>query len=359
MPHLFVIARNSSFAFKGKPVSVKEVGRQLGVRYVLEGSVRKEGDRVRITAQLIDAQTAGHVWSERYDRDLADVFALQDELTAKVMTALRVKLIAGEQARYWSDRTPKVSREAGEKVLQANWYVYQVKEDGNVEARKLLEEAISLEPQWAGPYGMLAYVHWVDSWMGWSKDPSESFRQAYAMAKKALSLDESYDVGHFVLGLVYYSLGRYDEAIAEAERAVELNPNGADSLTALGSILNMAGRPEEAIQVLHKAMRLNPIPAAAYYWVLGESYRLTEQYDKAIAEFEKGLQRQPDHAFCLQWLAATYSMVGRDKEARKTVSELLRVNPKFSLERWEKLVMYKDPAVTKRLIDALRKAGLK
>jgi adenylate cyclase len=360
IPDLFVISRNSSFAFKGKPVSVKEVGRQLGVRYVLEGSVRKQGDRVRITAQLIDAQTEAHIWAERYDRDLKDAFAVQDEITRNVMTALQVKLTLGEQARYWKEKKgSEVNREAYEKIWQGGWYLHQGTADGNVTARKLLEDVIGQEPQWAGPYSMLAYVHWVDSWMGWSKDPRESGRKAHEMAKKALSLDESLDSARFVLGLVYSSLGRFDEALAEAERAVELNPNGADALSALGSILNVVGRPKEAIHVLHKAMRLNPIPPAVYYWVLGESYRLTEQNDKAIAEFEKGLQRHPDHAFCLMWLAATYSMVGRKKESRKTALELLRVNPKFSLEHWDKMGLYKDPAVTKRFIDALRKAGLK
>jgi adenylate cyclase len=359
IPELFVIARNSSFAFKGKPVRVKEVGRQLGVRYVLEGSVRKEEGRVRITCQLIDAQTGGHVWSDRYDRDLKDVLALQDEITTKVMVALRVKLIAGEQARYWVERKAKVNREAYEKILQAIGYMYQATEDGNVAARKLLEEAIALDPQWAIPYSTLALAHWVAAGMAWSKDSGESGRQAYVMAKKALSLDESSGPAHYVLGNIYTSLGRYDEAIAEGKRAVELNPNGAETLAHLGSILNRAGSPEEAIPVLHKAMRLNPMPPAWYYQVLGESYALTDQYDKAIAEFEKGLQVQPNHAVCLLGLAVTYSVTGREKESRKIVSEFLRMNPKFSLERLEKLVMYKDPAVTKRFIDALRKAGLK
>ncbi|MGO9566846.1 MAG: adenylate/guanylate cyclase domain-containing protein [Desulfomonilaceae bacterium] len=358
MPDLFVIARNSSFAFKGMAVSVQEVGRKLGVRYVLEGSVRREKDQVRITAQLIDAQTGGHVWSGRYDRDLKDVFVLQDEVTLSIMRAMRVKLTEGEQARYWRERSGEVNREAYEKFLQAMWYARQYTEDGNVAARKLLEEVIAMEPQYAGAYSGLALVHLVDAHT-WSKDPGESFRQAYLMAKKALSLDESYDPAHSVLGVIYHSLGKYDEAIAEGERAVELNPNGADALAFLGNILNRAGRPEEAIPALHRAMRLNPMPPAWYYSMLGASYMLTEQYDKAITEFEKGLQLQPDSALHLQWLAATYSMAGREKEACKTVSELIRLNPKFSLERLEKLAMYKDPAVTKRFIDALRKAGLK
>ncbi len=359
IPQLFVIARNSSFMFKGKAVSVKEVGRQLGVRYVLEGSVRKDKDRVRITSQLIDAQTGGHVWSDRYDRDLKDVFALQDEITTKVVAALRVKLTEGEQARHWRERSGKINRETFEKTVQARWYLYQVTEDGNVTARKLLEEVIALEPQWAFAYPTLAGVHSFDAIFGWSKDPRESFRKAYDMAQKAISLDESLDSAHFVLGLVYTYLGRFDEAVAEGERAVELNPNGADALACLGIVLNMAGRPQESVPALHRAMRLNPMPPAWYYSVLGASYMLTRQYDKAVAEHEKGLRVSPDDAWCLVWLAATYSMAGREKEACETVSELLKLNPRFSLENFEKVMHYKDPAVKKRLFDALRKAGMK
>ncbi len=359
IPDLFVIARNSSFTFKGKAVTVKEVGQRLGVRYVLEGSVRKQGDRVRITAQLIDAQTGGHVWSERYDRDLKDVFALQDEITRNVMTALSIKLVSGDQARYWAERSPQVKLEAYEKYLQARWYFYQGTEEGNVAARKLGEELVPLEPQWAGAYAVLAGTYFNETFWGWSKDPHKSGRQAYEMANKALSLDDSLDSAHYVLGLIYIISRRYDEAVAEGERAVELNPNGAEALAILGLILNDVGRPEEAILVLQKAMRLNPMPPAWYYAYLGISYRLTEQYDKAIAEFEKGLRVAPEYHLCLLGLAATYSQAGREKEARKTVSEFLRLNPKFSLEHWEKMAPYKDPAVRKRFIDAMRKAGLK
>ncbi len=359
IPQLFVIARNSSFAFKGKSVSVKEVGRQLGVHYVLEGSVRKEEDRVRITAQLIDAQTGGHVWSERYDRDLKNIFALQDEITRKVTTAMRVRLTEGEQVRHWRDRKAGFNQEAYEKLIQARWYGFQMTADGNVEARKLAEEAISLEPRLANVYAVLAPVHWVDSLMGWTKDSGESGRKAYEMAKKAVSLDDTLDSGHYVLGAIYAFAGWYDEAIAEGERAVELNPNGAEGLAHLGLILNTVGRPEEAISILHRAMRLNPMPPAFYYQFLGLSYMLTAEYDKAIAELEKGLQVAPNHAACLLTLATTYSMAGREKEARQTVSELVRVNPKLSLEHLERVIQFKDPAVKKRFIDALKKAGLK
>ncbi len=359
MPDLFVIARNSSFAFKGKPVSVKEVGRQLGVRYVLEGSVRKQGDRVRITCQLIDAQTGGHIWSDSYDRDMKDIFAVQDEITTKIMWALRVKLTTGEQARYWRKSAGQLNPEALEKNMQAVAYFNQQTAEGNIAARKLLEEVISLEPRWAGAYANLAWVHLSDAMMGWAKDPVESGRQAFVMANRAVSLDELLDFAHSALGSIYALSGRYDEAIAEGEKGVELNPNGALALAIFGSILNTAGKSEEAIPILHKAMRLNPMPPAYYYHFLGQSYILMGQYDKAIAELKKGLQIQPHYAGCLLSLAAAYSLARREKEASSALSEFLKMNPKFSLAHMEKQALHKDPAVRERIIDALRKAELK
>jgi adenylate cyclase len=357
MPQLFVIARNSSFAFKGKAVSVREVGRKLGVRYVLEGSVRKEDGRVRITCQLIDAQTGVHVWSERYNRDLKDVLALQDEVTLAVMWAMAVKLTEGEQAVFWRKKNLSNNLEAVERVWQAREHTAQGTSGANDKARQLYEEAIALDPGYAAVYAGLAFTHAADAIWGWSKDPRESGRKAYEMANKAIALDDSLDGTHYVLGLVYVFMREYDKAIAEGERAVELNPNGAEALGFLGYFLNVAGRPAEGITVLDKAIRLNPMPQAYLYGWLGISYRLMNQYDKAIATLEKGLRVQPDHTICLIQLAATYSLAGRQDDARKTAAEFLRLNPKFSVEALAKL--YKDPAVAEQLISALRKAGLK
>jgi adenylate cyclase len=357
MPHLFVIARNSSFAFKGKPVSVQEVGRKLGVRYVLEGSVRKEKDTVRITAQLIDAQTGGHVWSDRYDRVLKDIFALQDEVTLAVMRAMRVKLTEGEQAALWQRKGLTNNLVAFEKYLQGREYTMQGTARANDKARQLWEEAIALDPGYAAGYAGLAFAHVRDAIFGWTKDPGESGRKAYEIANKALTLDDSLDTPHYVLGMIYVLMREHDKAIAEGERGVELNPNGDEALAFLGYILNNSGRPAEAITVLKKAMRLNPMPPPSYYAWLGNGYRLTNQYDKAIAVLEKGLRVQPDYIPCLMNLAATYSLAGRQEDARKTAAEFLNLNPKFSVEAYAKL--YKDPAVAEQLIDALHKAGVK
>jgi adenylate cyclase len=355
-PYLFVIARNSSFTFKGKPVSVQEVGRKLGVRYVLEGSVRKEKDRVRITAQLIDAQTGGHVWSERYDREMKDIFALQDEVTVAVTGAMSVKLTLGEQGRLWQKKGTN-NLEAFEKALQGKECINQQTAMAGAKARQLFEEAIALDPEFAMAYAGLAYAYLADALWGWSQDPRESGRKAYEMANKALALDDSLDIPHWVLGFIYIYMREYDKAIAEGERGVELNPNGAEALAHLGYFLNVADRPTEGVTVLEKAMRLNPMPSAVHYAWLGISYRLMGQYDKAIAVVEKGLRVQPDNTACLLQLIAAYSLAGRQEDARKIAAEFLRLNPKFSVEVLAKF--YKDPAVAEKLINALRKAGLK
>ena len=357
IPKLFVIARNSSFAFKGKAVSVQEVGRKLGVRYVLEGSVRKEEGRVRITAQLIDAQTGGHVWSERYDRDLKDIFALQDEVTLAVMRAMRVKLTDGEQAALWQRKGLTNNLEAFEKYLQGRMHSIQVTKDGNDKARPLYEEAIALDPGFAMAYAKLAYTHVVEAFFGWSKDPGESGRKACEIANKALSLDDSLDTTHYMLGLIYTQMSKFDKAIAEAQRGVELNPNGHEALALLGNILNRAGRHAEAITVLEEAMRLNPMPPAFYYGWLGASHMLMNQNQKAIAILEKGLHVQPNNTVCLVHLVAAYSLADRREDARRTAEEFIRLNPKFLAEVFAKT--YKDPAVQEQLINALRQAGLK
>jgi adenylate cyclase len=235
--------------------------------------------------------------------------------------------------------------------------LFQATARANANARRLFEEAIALDPGYAHAYAGLAATHVSDAMWGWSRDPRESGRKAYEIANKAIALDDSLDIPHYILGAIYVYMREYDKAIAEGERAAELNPNGDDALAYLGYFLNVAGRPAEAITVLHKAMRLNPMPPALYYGWLGSSYRLINRNDKAIAILEKGLRVQPDHMVCLINLTAAYNLAGRQEDARKTAAEVLRLNPKFSVAALAKL--YKDPAVAEQLVEALRQAGLK
>ena len=359
IPKMFVIARNSTFTYKGKPVKVQQVGRELGVRYVLEGSVRKAGDRVRITAQLIEARTGLHLWAHRYDRDLKDIFALQDEITRKIMTALQVKLTEGEQVRLREEKDQTDSLEAYENVLQGTEHLKRQNKDSNVMARQMFEKAVSLDSEYAGAYVALGMTHLMDTWFGWSKSPEKSLQKAAELAQKALALNKSLDSTHALLGLVYLHQRQFEKAIAAGERAVALNPNGADAHGWLAMILVNAGRPEEAIELLNRAIRLNPIPPAWYFEWLGPAYGMLERRDEAIMAYKKALHRQPDMVGAHLGLAITYSMAGRQEEARGAVAELLRLNPELSINYVAKTIPFKDPAAVAYIIEALRKAGLK
>ena len=356
VPYLFVIARNSTFSYKGKPVKISQVAQELGVRYVLEGSFRKAGDRVRVTAQLIDAIKGHHLWAERYERDLKDIFALQDEITMKILRALEVKLTEGEQATTRRKVTDNL--EAYLKALQALEYLRRFNKDDNLLARQMCEEAIALDPEYARPHRVLANTHVVDIFYGTSKSPKSSIERAMELAQKAISLDESHPCGYETLSGIYMMKRQHDRAIAEAERAVALDPNGADAYAALGYALTFAGRPEEAIASVKKAIRINPIAPAFYFTRLGRAYRDTGRYEEAIAELKKAINRTPDNLFAHIELAAAYSLSGRDEEARAEAAEVLRIQPKFSVERFAKKLPYKNQADRQHLIDSLRKAGL-
>jgi len=357
IPRLFVIARNSSFTYKGKSVKVQKVARELGVRYVLEGSVRKAGGRVRITAQLIDATTGHHLWSERYDRDLEDVFALQDEITMKILMALQVKLTEGEQARVLGKGTE--NHEAYVKILQGREHIYRMNKEGIALARQSFEEAIGLDPEFAIAHTYLAWTYLVQVWAGLSDSPGKSMAKAVELAQKALALDDSLADAHALLGSIYLVQRQWEEAVVEGERSVALNPNSADNIGLLGTTLYSVGRPEEATALLEKAIRLNPIPPDWLLESLATAYRMTGRYEEAIAELNKVLHRNPDYSGAWLNLAAIYSSLGREEQARAAVAEVLRLEPKFSLEHFAQTLPLKNQAKKERYINNLRKAGLK
>jgi len=353
---LFIISRNSVFQYKGKAVDVKKISRELGVRYVLEGSVRRAEGKVRINAQLIDASTGGHLWAERYDRDLRDIFTLQDEVIQKIVTALVVKLTRDEQERLVRKGTN--SLEAYDCILRGSDYFYRFTKEANAQARKMVERAIDLDPEYALAYSLLGFTHFMEWSFQWSQDP-QSLEQAFELAQRAISLDDSVSAAHSLLGKVYLWKKRYDQAIAELEKTIALNPNYADGLAGMGEILYFAGRPKEAIGVFKKAIRLNPIPPVWYFHGLGHAYFLTGRYEEAIAALKRVLNRNPNFWPAHIYLAASYVELGQEKEARAEAAEVLSVNPNFSLEAGGQRLPYKDQAVLERLADALRKAGLK
>jgi adenylate cyclase len=354
LPRVFVIARNSSFTYKGKAVDVKQVGRELGVRYVLEGSVRREGNRIRITAQFIDATTGNHVFSERYDRELKEIFATQDDIAIKILTAVRVAFNDAEWARLQARGVSNV--EAYFKLLQAREFSEKVNKESNLRARRLAEEALALDPRSSEAYAMLAYIHFWDVSLGSSTSPEESTAQGIAMAKKAIALDDN-PRAHNVLGLLYVNKRDYDKAVEETERAASIDPG---YLTGYGSALMHAGRYPEAVSAFEKLLRLNPVnPPSMCLNNLARTYALMGKYDEAVRLYKKLLQAQPDHQPGNAGLTITYSMMGRMEDARAQAAELLRVNPKFSSGQFEKTLRYKDPEVVERMVAALRKAGLK
>lgn len=356
-PRLFVIARNSTFTYKGKPVKVQKVAEDLGVRYVLEGSVRTAGDRVRITAQLIDAVTGHHLWAERYDGEMKDIFALQDGITLKILMALQIKLTEGEQRVLLGKGTN--SLDAYLKLLQSGEHAVRFTTEDNVLARQLAEEAIALDPGYAMAYLRLSATHLMDLLYGSSKSPGESLKLAEELVQKALALDANLAEAHAFLGRIYLTKRQHEKAIAEGERALALGPNSDFIHAALAFTLRYSGRPGEAIALYKKAIRLNPIPPAWYFSGLGGSYFELGQYEEAIAELKKALNFAPDSQFSHMGLAATYSKLGREEEARAAAAEVLRINPTFSLEQWAKTHMYKNQTDCDRFVEALRKAGLK
>ncbi|MBW1815754.1 MAG: tetratricopeptide repeat protein, partial [Deltaproteobacteria bacterium] len=356
-PKLFVIARNSISTYKGKPVKVQQVGRELGVKFVLEGSVRKSEGKVRITAQLVDAQTGHHLWAERYDRDLKDIFALQDEITMNVIKALELKLTDGEQALVYGRGTNNL--EAYLKAMQARGHARRQNPENNLKARRLIEEAIALDPNYSVSYYVLGVTHLMDVWLGTTKSPRDSLRKAAELSLKAIARDESFGPAYALLGNIYILKRDYEKGISEGRKAVELEPNGADSLAWLGMGLFFADRPAEAIQVLKKAIRLNPIAPGWYLHNLAGAYRDLGQYEEAIAWAEKAVERHPKSVISHVVLAACYSYAGRLEDARVEATEVLRLNPNFSVERFAKTSPKKNPIQKKRFSEALLKAGLK
>jgi tetratricopeptide (TPR) repeat protein len=352
-----VIARNSTFTYKKKPVKVQQVAEELGVQYVLEGSVQRAGDRVRITAQLIDALKGHHLWAERYDRDLKDLFALQNEITMKILMALQVKLVEGEQALVRARGTNNF--EAYEKFLQATEQHYLFTREAGVRAQQLCEEAIALDSGYGAAYGLLSVVLLAEVRYSWTRSPSETMRQALEMAEKALTLDSKTLIAQLAMGQIHMLKREHEEAIVWGERAVSTYPNADNAHVFLAWFLTMGGRAEEAVPLLKQAIRRNPIPPGWYFMVLGNTFRMIGRFDEAIFELKKAVAYSPDELLAHVMLAAAYAEAGRLEEARVEAAEVMRIQRTFSLENYAKGMSYKNQTHSDRVVDALRKAGLK
>jgi adenylate cyclase len=356
-PKLFVIARNSSSAYKGKTVNVQQVGRELGVKYVMEGSVRRSGNQLRITAQLIDATTGSHLWAERYDRELKDIFATQDEITMKILTSLQVSLTEGEMTRMYAKGTKNL--DAYLLFLQGWRETGSMNKDGNFLGRQMAEKAIALDPKYAIAYNLLATTYMNEVLLGISEDPRLSLKKAMELTQKAIALDNSLAWPHALLGWIYTLMRQHDKGIAECEQAVNLEPNSAISYFYLSLALKYAGRFKEALTMAKEAIRLNPIPPGFYYQNLTHLYCFMGRYEEAIAVGKEAARIEPNNFTVRAFLTVAYSLHGREKEARIEAAEVLRINPKFLVDSWTKTIPFKNEADRELTIGALRKAGLK
>ncbi|MBN2438207.1 MAG: tetratricopeptide repeat protein [Deltaproteobacteria bacterium] len=356
LPNLFVIARNSTFYYKGKAVKVNQVAEELGVRYVLEGSVRKTNEKVRISAQLVDALSGHHLWAERYDRDLKDIFALQDEITLKIITSLQVKLTAGEQARLAARGT--TSLEAYIKAMQYREQFQRITKEGRDAAKKLAEEIVALDPGYARAYVFLAGIHNLDFILGLSDAPRHSLAQASKLLNTALSLDDSLSHAHVALAQTYLYSGQHDKGLAEARKAVALDPNSSESLSFLAWVYCHVGRAEEAIPLVEAAARLDPVQPPVLVGHRANAYRVAGRYEKAIEVAKRALRLEPKYLFVHFNLIASFIALGREEEARADAAELLRMYPKEHIEKVVGRMPFKDRAENDRLMDALRKAGI-
>ncbi len=353
---LLVIARNSAFAYKGRAHDLRQVCRELGVRHALEGSVRKAGGRVRITAQLIDGTTGGHVWAERYDRELTDIFAVQDEVTREIVAALKVHLTPEEQRRIEKRGTGNL--EAYDCYLRGRELVWRHTRDGVVQARPLLERAIALDPAFALPVAHVAFCHVLDYINRWSAEPERSLEDARELADRAIQLDDLEPQAHFCLAIVHIWQKQLDQSIADAMHALALDPNFADAYGTLGNALHYAGRPAESLEQYQRLVRLNPHFPPVILYFMAQDHFMLERYEDAVALLERRLVRQPDSDVTRVLLAACYGYLGRAGDAEAAWQEALRINPDYSIERRRQILPYRNPADFERVVLGLRKAGI-
>ncbi len=360
IPRLFVISRNSTFVYKGKAIKFNKVAEELGVRYVLEGSVHRTKDRVRILVQLIDAIKGVHLWSERYDRNLKDLFVLQDEIAKQIMTALQVKLTEGEYATGIAGSTSNL------KALECYWraeeHFFRFMKEDNAAARQWAQKAVELDPKFAGAWALMGWTHLFEVNFGWSQSPPQSMEGALECCQKAIGLSDSCAKAYALMGYINLLNRKFDESIENGEKAVSINPNDPIMLSILAAIMHYNGKFDESIALAKNAMRLSPYYPALILLPLSWSYSSAGRYEEALAVGELLLARAQKGEFspllAHLYLAEAYVGLGQEHKARAHAEEVLKINPNFSLANYRKSMFYKDSAHSEPHIDALRKAGL-
>jgi TolB-like protein/class 3 adenylate cyclase len=356
LSELRVIARNSTFAYKGKPVDVKQIGRELGVDYVLEGSVRKAGNRVRVTGQLIDAAGGEHVWADRFDRDLTDIFAVQDELTQEIIAALKVKLTSEQKGRL--SRKATIDVEAYNLFLRGREQALLQTRSNNAEARALLERAIAISPDFAAAYAYIAFTRLNDYIVGTGEAAERSLQTSLELVTRAVAMDDEDPYGHFVLSVVSIWRREYEKAHAAVRRCLALAPSSAEGHLQLANLQYYEGDPSGALDMLNAYMRLDPLyPGLALHFVAQAQHALG-QFEAAVETLKRRLERDPRSETGYALLASCYGHLGRIDECRSAWAEVMRIAPDFSVERrWGRLP-FKSPAGYAHRVEGLRKAGI-
>jgi tetratricopeptide (TPR) repeat protein len=341
-------------------VKVQDISREMGVQYVLEGSVRRTDEQIRVTAQLIDGVTGSHLWAERLDRPLKEIFAVQDEIVQKIVTTLNLQLTLMEQGFLVRKRTDNLEAYdyylRGREALFRGWR--ETKKELNGQARQLFERAVALDPTYAEAYAFLGATYWHEWFFRWNPAPLVLAR-AVELQQKALTLDEFLPGPHVVLGFISLWKKQHDQALVKARQALTLDPNNAETLTNVGQILAFSGQPQEGIKLVEKAMRLNPRYPPNYVLQLSLVYRMAGRYEEAVAPGEKFLALAPNSSPAHFNLAVIYSELGREEEAQAVVADWQRLARDISVEYFRQFLPFKDPADVERHLNALRKAGLK
>jgi adenylate cyclase len=353
---LFVIARNSSFTFKGKAVDVKEVGRRLGVRYVLEGSVRKASGKVRITGQLIDAVTGAHLWADRFERDLTDIFALQDEITVAVVSTIQPKLVQTEIAMATRRRPENLT--AYDFFLRALQQFYLTTREGVAEAIRLAHCALELDPRFGTVAALAGALHMQNILWGYALDPQFERKEAIRLLRLALSLDDG-DPETLAWACITsaFMVGDSESEIELADRAVALNPNSFTAWNGRGYVYKIAGQPDEAVQSFERAIRVSPVDPRLHltFGGMGLAFIELRRFDEAIVAGKKALRQNPSYSPAYRCLACAFAHLGRDAEARDAAARVLELDPAFTISAW---IARGGQANAKLMIAGLRKAGL-
>jgi adenylate cyclase len=339
IPELVVIARNSTFVYKGRAVDIRQVGSELGVSHVLEGSIRKASDRLRITVQLVETRGGEHIWVDRYDRKLDDIFAIQDEITRNVVVELAVKLVDGEVARAISVGTDSI--EAWELIRRAGILLSARARYDTEAAKQLINRALELDDKFAAAWTTLGWVYWTESSRKWSADPEQSMQKALEAGQKAISADPNYHMAHALLGHVYMSRGDPKKAIEMGEKAIALAPSDSYAMALQADRLFESDRVEEGIRRMRKAIRLCPFPPAWFLFTLGIGLHLKGDNETAVHAFEQSLERDPESHLANAWLASALVELGKLDEARSASETVLEIEPSFSVEDWSKAFVSK------------------